>query len=46
MAFDTTGNNLIVMHSSQGVFEVDLESGNKKLLVSVKDVIGQTVRRS
>ncbi|CRL06686.1 CLUMA_CG019603, isoform A [Clunio marinus] len=40
MAFDTIGNNLIVMHTYQGIFEVDLINGNKKLLVSSKDIIG------
>lgn len=46
MAFDTVGNNLIVMHSLHGVFEVDLKTGEKKQLVFEKDVIGDEVRTS
>lgn len=44
MAFDTIGDNIIVMHSYQGVFEVNLKSGKKKLLVSENNVIGVDVR--
>jgi hypothetical protein len=44
MAFDTIGQNLIVMHSFEGVFEVDLMSGEKKQLVSEQDMIGVDVR--
>lgn len=44
MAFDTLGDNLIVIHSYDGVYEVDLKNGNKKLLVSRKDIIGKEVR--
>lgn len=44
LAFDTIGDNLIVMHSHHGVFEVDLKSGSKKQLVSEADVIGKAVR--
>lgn len=44
MAFDVLGNNLIVIHSSLGVFEVNLENGEKKVLVSDDDVIGEDVR--
>jgi hypothetical protein len=45
MAFDAEGNNLIVMHSYDGIYEVNLESGRKKLLVSRETVIGQNVRQ-
>lgn len=45
MEFDTIGDNLIVMHSYSGVFEVDLKTGEKKQLVSEKDVIGDEVRQ-
>lgn len=44
MAFDTIGDNLIVMHSLQGVFEVDLKTGKKNQLVSESDIIGNKVR--
>lgn len=44
MAFDTIENGLIVVHSSQGVFQVNLGTGEKKLLVSATDVIGDEVR--
>lgn len=44
MAFDTIGNNLIVVHSYQGVFEVDLKTGEKNQLVSESVVIGDEVR--
>lgn len=43
MAFDTIGNNLIVMHSLQGVFTVDVTTGEKTQLVSEKDVMGDDV---
>lgn len=43
MAFDTIGDNLIVMHSYLGVFEVDLKTGGKKQLVSEENVIGVEV---
>lgn len=43
-AFDISENNLIVMQSYEGVYEVNIESGEKKLLVSRNDVIGETVR--
>lgn len=44
MAFDTITDKLIVMHSSQGIFEVDMKSRAKKQLVSENDVIGKNVR--
>lgn len=44
MAFDTIGDNLIVMHSFLGIFEVDLITGQKKQLVTESDVIGDEVR--
>lgn len=43
MAFDTIGNNLIVMHSLMGVFAVDLKTGDKTQLVYETDVIGDDV---
>ena len=43
IAFDTMGENLIVVHSSKGIFEVDLKSGDQKLLVSDQDLIGTEV---
>ncbi len=44
MEFDVVGNNLIVIHSSLGIFEVDLDSGKKKILVSPDEVVGTNVR--
>lgn len=44
MALDTIADNLIVMHSSDGIFKVDLKSGEKIQLVSESDVIGIDVR--
>ncbi|KAG5679181.1 hypothetical protein PVAND_008770 [Polypedilum vanderplanki] len=41
MNFDTLGNNLIVMHSYDGIYEVNLDSGDKKLLVSRDTIIGK-----
>jgi hypothetical protein len=43
MVFDTLGNNLIVAHSSKGIFEVNLDSGKIKQLVLENQVIGETV---
>ena len=43
MAFDTISENLIVMHSSDGVFVVDVKTGKQKRLVSNSDVIGDDV---
>lgn len=43
-AFDVNDNKLIVMHSYEGVYEVNIENGEKKLLVSRNDVIGEIVR--
>lgn len=44
IAFDTISDNLIVVDSSSGVFELDLKTGGKKLLVSESIVIESTVR--
>lgn len=44
LAFDTIGDNLIVMDSADGIFELNLDNGQKKQLVSDKDVIGSSVR--
>lgn len=43
MAFDVLGDNLIVMHSFLGVFEVSLTTGEKKRLVSENERIGLEV---
>lgn len=43
MAFDTLGDFLIVMHSSLGIFEVDLKTGQKNNLVDADKVIGVKV---
>lgn len=45
MVFDTLGNNLIVAHSLLGIFEVNLETGEKKHLVKNDEVIGEKVSR-
>lgn len=44
LAFDTIGDNLIVMDSSNGVFELSLLDGKKKQLVSGSTDIGSSVR--
>lgn len=44
MAFDTISDSLIVMHSFEGIFQVDLKTGEKKRLVTDKDVVGEEVR--
>ena len=41
--FDTISDSLIVMHSFQGIFQVDLKTGSKKQLVSEKEIIGVEV---
>ena len=43
MEFDTISDSLIVMHSFQGIFQVDLKTGSKKQLVSEKEIIGVEV---
>lgn len=43
-AFDIKENSLIVIQSYEGVYEVNIETGEKKLLVSRNDVIGDNVR--
>lgn len=45
LAFDTLGDFLIVMHSSQGIFEVNLKTGQKNNLVDGETVIGVKVKR-
>lgn len=45
MAFDTITDSLIVMHSLEGIFQVDLKTGKKTQLVSAKDVVGDDVKR-
>lgn len=44
LAFDTIGDNLIVMDTSSGIFELNLKDGKKKQLVKSTDVIGSSVR--
>lgn len=44
MNFDTLGNNLIVSHSYHGIFEVNIETGEKTQLVKHDEVIGENVR--
>lgn len=44
LAFDTLGDFLIVMHSSQGIFEVDLKTGKKNNLIDADTVIGVKVK--
>lgn len=43
LAFDTQGNNLIVVDAYYGLWEVDLKSGQKKNLVSAEQNIGVNV---
>lgn len=45
MAFDTISDNLIVMDTTDGIFELNLTSGEKKHFVSDKAVIGLIVRK-
>jgi adipocyte plasma membrane-associated protein len=45
MAFDTISDSLIVMHSFEGIFQIDLKTGKKKQLVSEKEIVGDDVRR-
>lgn len=45
MTFDVLDeNNLIVVHSFMGIFEVNLKTGDKKILLSNEEVIGKEVR--
>ena len=41
----TNENSLIVIHSYEGVYEINLDSGDKKLLISRDEVIGENVRK-
>jgi hypothetical protein len=43
MNFDTQGDNLIVADSNDGIFEVNLKSGQKKRLISPDYFIGTLV---
>ncbi|XP_002137431.2 adipocyte plasma membrane-associated protein [Drosophila pseudoobscura] len=46
LAFDSQGNNLIVADGFLGIWEVDLDTNNKSLLVSTQQELpGQTVNR-
>lgn len=45
LAFDTISDKMIVMDSSNGVFELNLKNGEKTRLVSDTDVIGSSVRQ-
>lgn len=45
MAFDVLDENILfVIHSYLGIFEVNLKTGEKKLIVSNEEVIGENVR--
>lgn len=44
MAFDTISENLIVMDTSSGIFELNPKTGDKKQLVSDDAEIGISVR--
>lgn len=44
LAFDTLGEFLIVMHSLQGIFEVDLKTGKKNNLIDADTVVGVKVK--
>lgn len=44
MAFDVLNDNILVIHSYLGIFEVNINTGEKKLLISNEEVIGDDVR--
>lgn len=44
MSFDTISENIIVLDTTDGVFELNIKNGEKKQFVSDKTVIGSTVR--
>ena len=45
LAFDTISDNLIVVDTASGIFELNLKTGEKKQFVSEKTVIGISVRK-
>ncbi|XP_055848817.1 adipocyte plasma membrane-associated protein Hemomucin [Episyrphus balteatus] len=45
LAFDTLGNNLIVVDAYYGLWEVDLSNGKKKLLISAQQELDGKVKR-
>ena len=44
LAFDTVGDNLIVMDTSSGIFELNLKSLERKKLVPADAIMGGSVR--
>lgn len=44
MSFDTISENIIVLDTTDGVFELNIKNGEKKQFVSDQTVIGSTVR--
>lgn len=44
MAFDTISENLIVTDTANGIFELNVENGKKKQIVSSKVELGSEVR--
>jgi hypothetical protein len=44
MSFDVNPDNLIVMDSTNGIFELNIKSGEKRHLVSEKAEITSSVR--
>jgi hypothetical protein len=45
MAFDVLDEDmLIVVHSYLGIFEVNIKTGQKKMLISNEEVFGENVR--
>ena len=44
MSFDVNLDNLIVMDTSSGIFELNMKTGEKNQLVSEKAEIGTSVR--
>lgn len=44
IAFDTKGNNLIVMDSSVGIFELNIDTNKLKIVVLAAESFGTPVR--
>lgn len=44
MAFDTISENLIVIDTTSGIYELNLKNGEKKQILSEKAVFGKDVR--
>lgn len=45
LAFDTVSDDLIVVDSWNGIFGLNMKTGEKKQFVSEKTVIGSSVRK-